>query len=299
MPVEMAVERVLTKESKVQAPKDVTCYICLEGDGDGTSATLMRGCACRGESAGFVHVECLTELAMSKEASGDIYASDIYAIFDSWQKCGNCKQYFQGALKLEMDRRFWRHHRSSQDINLRYNSTRSLATCLGDREEIDAANQLLDEASTCVGIGKAHLLELKLLRASMLSMSDRPLEALRLLQAMLPEAKVYTANPQLYAGGMLQLADVLLSLDRYQEAHEAAAEAVAFHKAKYGLEDPVTLAAMHTYAIACTKLDRVEEAKATFEDVLSTQTRVLGREHPYTQDTLSKMRFYGFAAPSG
>ena len=35
----MAVERVLAKQ----------CYICLEGDDGGK---LMRGCACRGDSAG-------------------------------------------------------------------------------------------------------------------------------------------------------------------------------------------------------------------------------------------------------
>ena len=42
---------------------------------------------------------------------------------------------------------------------------------------------------------------------------------------------------------------------------------------------------MTTYATACAKLGRVEEAKATSEDVLTTQTRVFGREHPYTQET--------------
>ena len=59
----------------------------------------MRGCACRGDSAGFVHLECLTELAMSKEASGDP-SGDRQAVFDAWSKCGNCKQDFLDALKF-------------------------------------------------------------------------------------------------------------------------------------------------------------------------------------------------------
>ena len=63
----MAVERALTTLPKVQAPKDAFCYICLEGEEDGKSSKLMRGCACRGNSAGFVHIKCVSELAMSKE----------------------------------------------------------------------------------------------------------------------------------------------------------------------------------------------------------------------------------------
>ena len=114
VPVEMAVERVLAKLPPMeQAPKDAFCYICLEGDG--ASSKLMRGCACRGDSAGFVHLDCLTELARSKEASGD-----LHAIWEAWTSCGNCKQVLTGALDLEMRRRSWRHHRSSQDENLRY-----------------------------------------------------------------------------------------------------------------------------------------------------------------------------------
>ena len=51
---------------------------------------------------------------------------------------------------------------------------------------------------------------------------------------------------------------------------------------------------MRTYAVARAKLGRVEEAKANFEDVLTIETRVFGRDHPQTQDTLKCMRFYGW-----
>ena len=237
VPVEMAVERALVmKLPKVQAPKDARCYICLDGDDGGKSSKLMRGCACRGDSAGFVHLECLTELAMSKDASGD-----TNAVFNAWIACGNCKQDFQGALQLEMFRRFWRSDRSSQDTTLSYNSTKGLAICLGDNREVDAANQLLDEASKCVCSTEA-LLELKLLRAEMLLMNDQE---------------------------------------------------------QLGLEHPLTLRAMSRYAIACVKLGRVEEAKAHFEDALTTQTRILGREHSDTLYTLEFMRISGFVVSSG
>ena len=74
-----------------------------------------------------------------------------------------------------------------------------------------------------------------------------------------------------------------------------ATELVAFAKAKFGLEDPRTLEAVKSYATACAGLGRVEEAKANFEDVLTTQTRVLGRDHLETQGTRQTMRLFGFA----
>ena len=170
---------------------------------------------------------------------------------------------------------------------------------LGNNGEVDAANRLLDEASTFVGNNKVVLLELKLMRANILLKNAQDLESLGLLQAILPEAKVDTANPDLYFNALKNLASVLLRLCRYQEAHEAAAEATTFAKANFGLEHPQILSAVRTYALACANLGRVEEAKENFEDILAIQTRVLGRDHPETQLTLKSIRHYGFAVPSG
>ena len=230
---------------------------------------------------------------MSKEASGD-----LNAIWEAWTECGNCKQELTGALDLEMRRRSWRYHRSSQYENLRYNATRSLAMSLGDNREVDAANQLLDEASNYVGNNRERLLGINLLRAKLLKKNGQNLEVLGLLQAMLPEAKVYTTNPILYGRTMKQLTDTLLGLHQYHEAYEMATEWVAFAKGKFGLDHSLTLVAMGTYATACAGLGRYEEAKATFEDVISTQTRVLGSEHPDTHETRKRMFFLGFGAPS-
>ena len=143
------------------------------------------------------------------------------------------------------------------------------------------------------------LLDLKLLRANMLSDDDRKLEALELLQAMMPEAKVCTANPVLYFRTIHEIAEALLYLHRNQEAHEIATELVAFAKATFGLEHQLTLAAVKTYALACATLGRVEEAKANAQEALTIETRVMGREHPDTQTTRRHMRALGFAEPSG
>ena len=259
----------------------------------------MRNCACRGDNAGFVHLECLTELAKSKYSCGDVESA-----LNAFHKCGNCKQDFKGALQLEMFRRFWRYHRSGtlrcvRDRDFRYNSIRSLAISVMDNGEVDAANQLLDQASNCSGNGQDLLLELKILRVRMLIKNDQHLVAVKLLQPMLPEAKACTASPDLYGQVMYLMTEAFFALDRFQEAYEMATELVPYYKGHYGLEHCMTLPGMSMYASACAKLGRVEEAKAKFEEVLTIETRVLGRDHPITQDTLGEMRTYGFAEPSG
>lgn len=86
-------------------------------------------------------------------------------------------------------------------------------------------------------------------------------------------------NPGLCGMAMQKLADVLLDLGRYPEAHEVAAEFVTYAKAK--LESVMTLIAVKTDAVA--KVGRVEEAKANFKVALTTAFRIYGRDHPYTR----------------
>ena len=76
-----------------------------------------------------------------------------------------------------------------------------------------------------------------------------------------------------------------------------ATEAGAFAKEKFGQDHPLTLDAVTSSAVACACLGRVEEAKVNIEDVLTTQTRVLGRDHPKTQETRRGMCLLGFAVP--
>ena len=98
VPIEMAAERVLKRlPSQEKAPADATCYICLDHD-----SKLMRGCACRGDSAGFVHLECLIEFA---ERNEEDWSRQSFAF------CIICKQGFTGALRLQLLRRWWRRHR--------------------------------------------------------------------------------------------------------------------------------------------------------------------------------------------
>ena len=276
----MAVERAVAKQPTVQAPKDARCYICLEEDAASASSKLMRGCACRGNSAGFAHLECLAELAESKEASGD-----VVAIFNAWIRCGNCKQRHGGPLGLELRRRFWRRYRSGRNP-LGYDANKFLANWLAEDGEIDAVNQLLDEASTYVGNNKSALLDLNINRVKALAKNGQNLEeALERLHAILPEAKEDTAHPFQYFQAMRKYVEVLTDLDRKQEAHEASAEMAAFTKTAFGLNHENTLVARKMYASACAELGRFEESSAIIEEILTTETRIYGPDHIITQET--------------
>ena len=223
---------------------------------------------------------------MSKEASGD-----IETVYFGWTSCGNCEQLFEGALDLEMARRFWRRHRSDQDLNRRYNSLRSLADCLcfGDRGELDAAYQLYDEASNCVGDGLPSM-DVRIQKATVLWKRDQNLEALELLQGILPEAmELRSEFPDFYQQTMDNVARVYGDLGRHQDCLNTADELIEFTKERFGSEHRFTLSAKEVYAEACVHLDRVEEAKAIFDDVLMIKTRILGRDHSTTQNLRERL----------
>ena len=286
IPVEMALERVLAKQSpREQASKDATCYICLQGEDDGESSKLMRGCACRGDSAGFVHFECLTKFAASKAGPS------------LWVECVSCKSGFVGALEVEMKRHFWRLNRSDKDIRSRIISSLVLADHLLEKGEVDVANYVTPEIPKNLNATKLLLLDMKRRRAYILEKSGRKLEALELLQATLSEAKevnmtATTDTPTRFQYGRTfhQTVSLLLDLDRTQEAYEVAAEAVAFFRVAPGQEDGNTIALGELYATACGRLGRVEKSTAMFENLLIAATRIHGRDHPRTQSVRRSMQ---------
>ena len=90
--VEQAIERSLGKLPKIMVPRGATCYICLEEEGE----PLMRGCACRGDSAGFVHLKCLSELASSSaeflySATNFLFSDRLCRAFEADHSCRDKK----------------------------------------------------------------------------------------------------------------------------------------------------------------------------------------------------------------
>ena len=196
IPVEMAAERILALYSPLDAPTDAKCYVCLEGETE--SSKLMRVCACRGDSAGFVHLGCLVQFAVSKEPTSRGWtARDCNAVRDGWTTCVNCKHQFMGDLGLEMRRALWRRHRSADNGILRYMSRQPFITCLKAEGEFEAALTLYSEVIELGGGNEpSDIVAMNLCRAQML---QKPEEALDIAKATLPDAK---KEPQLYSQAM-------------------------------------------------------------------------------------------------
>ena len=308
VPVEMAVERALARHPKIKAPKEAFCYICLQGEDDETSSSsskgkrkLMRGCACRGTSAGFVHLECLVELAERKdETEGkDETEEKTRAVFAAWTSCVNCRQDFTGPVELQMLRYFWRRYRSSPNIELCFNSLRALAYMLERNNELDAANRLYDGVSKFAGIDNVVLRSIKLNRADIMKRNGQELEALELLKTLLDEAKEDMVNPLFCLKTMIDMAGLLGKLGRHQECLDTSTEAIAFANANFPPDDINKTTAMQMAGIACAGLGRVDKCKAILTDVLAARTRILGRDHHLTKSTREFMVSHGFAIPVG
>ena len=82
---------------------DRRCWICLCG------GNLTQICACRGD-AGYVHVNCLVNMAASKSnklGEQRRETSDQFQELRSvWNVCDNCKQRYVGEVKQSMVNEF-------------------------------------------------------------------------------------------------------------------------------------------------------------------------------------------------
>lgn len=72
------------------------CWVCHDGEvkTETSSGKLMRGCACRGQDAGYAHLTCLVEAALHDQ--------------DTWDRCPNCRQDFTGDVRLGLARTRWK-----------------------------------------------------------------------------------------------------------------------------------------------------------------------------------------------
>ena len=280
VPVEMALERALTRQrpAEVPPPTEATCYICLE---NGAEKPLLRGCACRGDSAGYVHFDCLASYAASGETSDDIGSAIM-----RWRRCVNCKQLFRGTLELMILRQFWRRHRSGGQ-QLRVAASTLLVCVLDSNGEGHAATRLSEATAKQNAENIGYLLQHKLRRARTMASNGQKLEALTLLTSTLPQAKQYDTirMAHMTLDVNMEIANVLLGLERHQECLETASQCVAFAKHHIGNEHSNTLHSMKLYAAASFNLGRFDESKTVLTEVLSIHTRVFGKDHPGTHET--------------
>jgi hypothetical protein len=79
-------------------PNGAACYFCRGEEADDEGMPLLRDCSCRGDSAGFAHLSCLTKYAEQKCQQ----AVDMSAFAVPWKICNNCKQPFQNQLAIDL-----------------------------------------------------------------------------------------------------------------------------------------------------------------------------------------------------
>jgi len=77
---------------KIDYPKP-TCWICFD-DEQTEDNPIVRECACRGEANGYVHINCLAKLAITKATNNENYKEGIDDE-NPFTQCITCKQEFK------------------------------------------------------------------------------------------------------------------------------------------------------------------------------------------------------------
>jgi len=85
------------------------------------------------------------------------------------------------------------------------------------------------------------------------------------------------------------LAGMLLSQGRYDEALPVAEQTLAARSHVLGADHQDTLASANTLAMVYTSLGRLGDAEQLYKETLSAQRRVLGEEHPHTLSTMNNL----------
>jgi len=287
----MAVERALTTMPKTEVKGDAVCYICMDREGPDGGAVPLRGCACRGPSAGFVHVDCLAEMArrdkfMTVAGRGRM---------SRWTYCAVCYQMFTGALEVSIDRSHWRHFRQATTNSVdKCEALTTLARTLLEHKEFTAADRLYEGALRDVAgdaIYRDILLQAQISRAGALSNMGRPRDAFEILTRLQPmmveEPGVRVAR---HADYNKVITATLVNVGRAEDALPVAARAVELSTIANGPQSREALDGMCVQAQLFAAVGRVQEAKAMLGHVLAARTRLLGPLHEMTRKTQDALR---------
>ena len=264
---------------------------------------LVRGCACRGPTAGFAHLRCLIEAAIKHNA-------------DTWDTCPTCIQDFTGDVRLGLARARWKiacdsdlPREDGERLNAADRLAQSLQVCLGDHagalplfEEVLAVSRRVDgndDVNTLISMSNLASLHQKMGNHHL----ALPLfeEALAAQQQRKPNGK--EAQDTLLT--VSNLAMLHLRTERFSSSLPLAEKALAGRRRTLGKEHADTLESIHNLGLlrwhmahgkyvsftnaaahqgTCDATE-LETAKEFLADGLKGRRKVFGEAHYLTKES--------------
>lgn len=237
-------------------PRDVTCFVCLEGGKD----LVHCGCACRGY-AGYVHSSCMLPMLT--------------------QHCKTCHQLYSGEVRDVIYMENWRQSKSTpREIA----ATMVVAKMLRENDEVKQAGSLIDY---CLSRADEICLRLTLLyeKAEVCIRLEKVKQAEQLsLQAVEGFRKLgrreVIHSLQVYSRALLKLGKTNESIDAICEAFEMS-------RRELGKDDESTLylGLQSAAIVSMYSQDRPQilEARTRCEQQLAICQRVFGSQHTITK----------------
>jgi len=206
-------------------------------DGDAEEG-LVRGCACRGGS-GFAHVSCLAEQARTLVAKGEEIHLPVKEGWARWNTCGMCKQQYHTVVMCALGWACWK-------------------TYMG-RPETDPARGM---AMNNLGNG--------------LLVADQFAEALSVQEAELSMRRRLGDSEVTILAVQENLAHTYNRLGKPEQALPLRRLVYSRLLELKGEEDEECLRAASIFADSLGYLERFEEAKTLYREIIPVARRVLG-----------------------
>ena len=300
VPIEDAVEKVVAQLKEAEAPKGTRCFICLEDEEDGV---LLRGCACRGEGAGYVHVDCLARFAetRAKEAKRGIWLDND----KTWYQCVTCQRILEGKLGLEMCRRLWRR---AVPIRKEFPSNYAMACtvlsgALTQRSDDpfvkEAALSLVQESKNfgrecaTMSMSRGARNEMTIIdivtRAAPLVLTQ-PQNAIDMLTPVMTAAR-QLESPHQRALALNTMVFAYHGVGRYDDVIAIAEDAIAIDTQIYGPDEGTTLNIMDKYGEALYRTGHdLETGHLIAKKLHAAYSRIYGSHHPATKRAAENLK---------
>ena len=202
----------------------------------------MRGCACRGPHAGFVHIRCLVKYA---EEKGE-YDDDKAVYEEALMTCTQCRQDFRGPVSVALNRAAWLRYAGRAETDRRrqaalYNLGSALAEVKRDDEALVVKEEFVATMRRLYGPNHK--------------------------RTILAEENV--AVQLVWQGGV---ENGRLALTTLKRVH-------AWKGEHLGRDDPGTLESRGCLADCCDKVGKLDEAETLHRELWASYKRVLGDSH--------------------